>query len=802
MGTILDRRGPIQRVFKAAENLAEARRQVALATAQATASALNASNSFAARDATFGYAHFYATRAEGVAAVGVGEYFTSSETGSPRTYKRTGSTPFYVDQGDAAAPVSKAALGFATGGSISLEQFAAPGFSYYNGPTDRGTDWSGPLAAALAAINKYAPVNAIWARVPRIELKLGAYWFGGEIDLKVACHLHGQGTGIHDFNGGTRFIFPAGSRGITINDADTRAGGVEAVSTSAMGTVIEGISVEAETKSGTGFDWTNVGTNTCGIWMRSTATIRNCQVKRFKGNAVQIPNSVNGAVGWGNPALQGNASGWCIDGLTTHECDGYGVYVWGGDSNGGSLRGLMLQANGMGGIVDDNTFGNNYSDCVLQGYAFLTQPLVIRAACSYGGINYSLIDPTPGIGAATTPGTNSNVWYPLETGAPSDFYLAWDNTKTYLCMSPILCRGASNHSVFKGIYVEGGQPSHMADSNAVAIGGLAVWTRTSRKISGRSDGTSAVYNSTGWAERKFSAPGSSDITNYGSYHEAGVGGSYSPGVIYYGRTARDGEADYLERFAENGEIIFERSGSTNGPLKRISTPVSDLRFGTSANIPFVVTHPNMALGNPTDPTLYRRIWSGSVAPTTGEHAAGERLWNAAPGPGKPEYWLCVASGTPGTWIGVDVAPFLSGSAIPLTGSTTLTTLVDLSIPGGTLGPKGLIDVDMVFSMTGTAGTKTPSVQFGSGGATFWTIAYGATLTQARAITRVSNQGSVSAQVGGLTTGAGTGSNAGGTPTKTTLNTALAQSLKITGQLANAADTLVLESYAVRITPGV
>jgi len=57
-------------------------------------------------------------------------------------------------------------------------------------------------------------------------------------------------------------------------------------------------------------------------------------------------------------------------------------------------------------------------------------------------------------------------------------------------------------------------------------------------------------------------------------------------------------------------------------------------------------------------------------------------------------------------------------------------------------------------------------------------------------------------VGGLTTGAGTGSNAGGTPTKTTLNTALAQSLKITGQLANAADTLVLESYAVRITPGV
>lgn len=57
-----------------------------------------------------GGAPFRATFAEAIADFAVGEYFTSSETGELRTYKRVVDAPYYEDQGDAAAPVSEARI--------------------------------------------------------------------------------------------------------------------------------------------------------------------------------------------------------------------------------------------------------------------------------------------------------------------------------------------------------------------------------------------------------------------------------------------------------------------------------------------------------------------------------------------------------------------------------------------------------------------------------------------------------------------------------------------------------------------
>lgn len=65
-----------------------------------------------------GTTNFRGTLAEGVADFVVGKYFSSAESGSLRLYKRTGTTPFYVDQGDAAAPLSKALLASATGATL------------------------------------------------------------------------------------------------------------------------------------------------------------------------------------------------------------------------------------------------------------------------------------------------------------------------------------------------------------------------------------------------------------------------------------------------------------------------------------------------------------------------------------------------------------------------------------------------------------------------------------------------------------------------------------------------------------
>lgn len=75
----------------------------------------------AAADAAIAGSNFRATLAEGVADFAVGEYFTSAETGEIRVYKRIAGSPFYEDQGDDAAPVSKSAVLNKPDGRVSIQ---------------------------------------------------------------------------------------------------------------------------------------------------------------------------------------------------------------------------------------------------------------------------------------------------------------------------------------------------------------------------------------------------------------------------------------------------------------------------------------------------------------------------------------------------------------------------------------------------------------------------------------------------------------------------------------------------------
>lgn len=56
-------------------------------------------------------APYYAIRSEGAAAVGLGKFFTSNETGETRFYEVTSTSPFYVDRGRVSEEVTKATVG-------------------------------------------------------------------------------------------------------------------------------------------------------------------------------------------------------------------------------------------------------------------------------------------------------------------------------------------------------------------------------------------------------------------------------------------------------------------------------------------------------------------------------------------------------------------------------------------------------------------------------------------------------------------------------------------------------------------
>ena len=69
-------------------------------------------------DYAHGVANYRATRAEAINDFEVGEYFTSSETGSLRMYKRIDTAPYYEDQGDNAAPVGLATFSATDGAAL------------------------------------------------------------------------------------------------------------------------------------------------------------------------------------------------------------------------------------------------------------------------------------------------------------------------------------------------------------------------------------------------------------------------------------------------------------------------------------------------------------------------------------------------------------------------------------------------------------------------------------------------------------------------------------------------------------
>jgi hypothetical protein len=153
--------------------------------------------------------------------------------------------------------------------------------------------------------------------------------------------------------------------------------------------------------------------------------------------------------------------------------------------------------------------------------------------------------------------------------------------------------------------------------------------------------------------------------------------------------------------------------------------------------------------------------------------------------------------TLGTW------RVLARSAVAAahTGNTTETTLATIAIPAGAMGPNGALRVTTVFSFTNSANAKTPRVRLGGASGTAF-MAPSLTTGDSSMLQRlIMNRNSASSQVGPSSTINNSFGGQGGAVVTATVNTASAQDLMITGQLANSGETITLESYIVELLHG-
>lgn len=139
----------------------------------------------------------------------------------------------------------------------------------------------------------------------------------------------------------------------------------------------------------------------------------------------------------------------------------------------------------------------------------------------------------------------------------------------------------------------------------------------------------------------------------------------------------------------------------------------------------------------------------------------------------------------------------SGAQVDHTGNTTKTVLATIAVPAGAIGPNGSVDVDVFFTGTSNANTKTLGVDFG--GTNMWTAPV-TTNSAIRATVNIFSTNSVTAQKS-LSSASATGPSTPAAILSSAVNTAASVNIEITGTLANAADTISLLHYLVRVNYG-
>ncbi len=131
-----------------------------------------------------------------------------------------------------------------------------------------------------------------------------------------------------------------------------------------------------------------------------------------------------------------------------------------------------------------------------------------------------------------------------------------------------------------------------------------------------------------------------------------------------------------------------------------------------------------------------------------------------------------------------------------TGDTLETILFSATVPGGTLGPNGVLDITTLASIPSTANIKTLKVKFG--GVVFLNLAYTTGIQSLQQKMMIRNRNSESSQVAAAATQLYSFGYPNAAVLTAAINTAVDQTLQVTGQLAVATDTITLEDMFAEV----
>lgn len=149
-------------------------------------------------------------------------------------------------------------------------------------------------------------------------------------------------------------------------------------------------------------------------------------------------------------------------------------------------------------------------------------------------------------------------------------------------------------------------------------------------------------------------------------------------------------------------------------------------------------------------------------------------------------------------LGVPYILASSGAAVSTTGDTNENILATITIPGGSVGANGIIEVFTSWSYTNSVNAKTLRVRLGGAAGPQYLFIAPTTTASLTDMRIIQNRNSASSQVGSHNNFAPLNTTTSALVTSA-VNTSAETSIVISGQNGLSSETITLERYFVRIT---
>lgn len=140
----------------------------------------------------------------------------------------------------------------------------------------------------------------------------------------------------------------------------------------------------------------------------------------------------------------------------------------------------------------------------------------------------------------------------------------------------------------------------------------------------------------------------------------------------------------------------------------------------------------------------------------------------------------------------------SAVAASHTGNTTETVLATITIPAGAMGLNGVLRIAADWTTTNSANDKTLRIRLGGIGGTALTSTAFTTVANAFHRMLIANRNSASSQFSSTDRSRATDVVSSYEVATAAINTAVVQTLVLTGQLETAGETITLENYIVEL----